>query len=140
MFDKTTDSTITEQLTIHGIYMYIEKQTGALKTRYLTTIDVLGPEVDAIKSGGVDTCISLGAATTTKRIIEYSAYDNSWSPDNFRSISLCVRAITRLSGQVVETIFAGNTRESRTVYLYVHVRMCAHVCACASARVQVGWA
>ena len=71
MFDETTDCTVTEQLTIHG--RYIEKQTGVLKTCYLKTTDGLGPELDAIKSGGdVDTCISLGAATITKRTVEYT--------------------------------------------------------------------
>lgn len=73
MFDETTDCTITEQLAIHG--RYIDKQTGELKTCYLSTIDVLGPELEAIKSGGdTDTCISLGASTITKRIQEYSEW------------------------------------------------------------------
>ena len=71
MFDETTDCTITEQLTIHG--RYIDKQTGELKSCYLTTIDVLGPELEAIKFGGdTDTCISVGASTITKRILEYT--------------------------------------------------------------------
>ena len=70
MFDETTDCTITEQMAIHG--SYIDKQTGKLKTCYLTTIDVLGPELEAIKSGSdTDTCISLEASTITKRILEY---------------------------------------------------------------------
>ena len=56
MFDATTDCTITEQLAIHG--RYIDKQTGELKTCSLTTIDVLGPELEAIKSGG-DTALAL---------------------------------------------------------------------------------
>ena len=52
---------------------YIDKQTGELKSCYLTTIDVLGPELEAIKSGGdTDTCISVGASTITKRILEYT--------------------------------------------------------------------
>ena len=71
MFDETTDCTITEQLAIHG--RYIDKQTGELKTCYLTTIDVLGPELEAIKStSDAETCISVGASTITKRIIEYT--------------------------------------------------------------------
>ena len=74
MFDETTDCTITEQLAIHG--RYIDKQTGELKTCYLSTIDVLGPELEAIKSGGdTDTCISLGASTITKRILERTGLD-----------------------------------------------------------------
>ena len=51
MFDETTDCTITEQLPIHG--SYIDKQTGVLKTCYLTTIDVLGPELEAINLLGM---------------------------------------------------------------------------------------
>ena len=71
MFDETTDCTITEQLTIHG--RYISKQTGELKNCYLTTIDVLGPELEALRScHDTESCISVGASTITKRILEFT--------------------------------------------------------------------
>ena len=73
MFDETTDCTVTEQLAIHG--RYISKETGELKTHYLTVIDVLGPEIEALRSGGdgnAESCISVGASTITKRIMEFT--------------------------------------------------------------------
>ena len=74
MFDETTDCTVTEQLAIHG--RYIHKLTGELKSHYLKVIDTLKPEIDALNSGvagDLDTCISIGASTITKRVTEFTA-------------------------------------------------------------------
>ena len=71
MFDETTDCTVAEQLAVHG--RYIDKETGELRTHYLKIIDVLGPEIKAIRdSADVDSCISVGASTITKRITEFN--------------------------------------------------------------------
>ena len=74
MFNETTDCTVTEQLAIHG--RYIHKGTGELKSHYLKVIDTLKPEIDALNSGvagDLDTCISIGASTITKRVTEFTA-------------------------------------------------------------------
>ena len=66
--------TVTEQLAIHG--RYIHKLTGELKSHYLKVIDTLKPEIDALNSGvagDLDTCISIGASTITKRVTEFTA-------------------------------------------------------------------
>ena len=69
MFDETTDSTITEQLAVHG--RYIDKETGEFRTHYLKIIDVLGPEIEAVRdSADIDSCISVSAIIN--RITEFT--------------------------------------------------------------------
>ena len=74
MFDETTDFTVTEQLAVHG--RFINKDTGKLKTHFLKVMDVLGPDIDALRpdSGAenLDACISVGARTITPRILDYT--------------------------------------------------------------------
>ena len=75
MFDETTDCTMSEQLAIHG--RYILKETGELRTHYLEVIDILEPEIDAVRSeGDSESCIGIGASTITKRIEEYTEESN----------------------------------------------------------------
>ena len=71
MFDETTDCIITEHLTVHG--RYIDKETGEFSTHHLKIIDVLGPEIKAVRdSADIDSCISVGASTIIKRITEFT--------------------------------------------------------------------
>ena len=50
---------------------------GSLKHTYLTTVDVLEPEIEALRSGGdLESCISVGASTITKRIMEFIENNN----------------------------------------------------------------
>ena len=69
MFHETTDSSVTEQLSIHG--RYIEQVTGTLKTHYLKVIDVLQPEIDALPNADpeLESCRSVCA---TRRICEFT--------------------------------------------------------------------
>lgn len=58
----------------HG--RYIHNETGELKSHYLKVIGTLKPEIDALNSSGdgdLDTCISIGASTITKRVTEFTA-------------------------------------------------------------------
>lgn len=75
MLDETTDCTVTEQLALHC--RYIEKASGNLKSCYLRTIDVLKPEIESVSSeSSQDTCISVNAATITKRVEEFFSVAN----------------------------------------------------------------
>ena len=70
MLDETTDSTVIEQLVLHG--RCIDHGTGELKSHYLKVIDTLQPEIEALGTGSesqsasdMDTCISVCAQTIT---------------------------------------------------------------------------
>ena len=70
MFDESTDCTVTEQLVLH--FLYIEKDTGELKSNFLKVIDALGPcESVEGESDRSSRTVSLIADTITAHILKY---------------------------------------------------------------------